>query len=207
MKTKSPGGFPLLATISFLFPVALAGCTTNHHVGGGYYLKTGPPGLWEPNPGWHKLYFGKPGGLPHQVWGYVGGPVHTKDDLVVFIGDTQPGKAQHSDGLFAAHGGAPLLEIQKTVLALEAEKERADVSSTIDRYQICYSYLKPLTNGLEFQFMQKRGLNNPRLTISITWDELTEIMDCVLSQGSRQKDRSGKSYLQIRYPDSNEQEL
>ena len=182
-----------------LLAVALVGCTTsNRPVGGGYYVKSVNWVSWESGGGSRELYFRKPWDRRVKVWGYVGGGVETKDDVAVFMGNTQPGKEEHSRGFFAVQGSGPLLEIEKTLLAFEAEKEKEDVSAFRYRFQILDWHLKRLPDGFELECSQ-HGVGQPHKFISVRWAELSTIMQRVRTSGSLQKDRSGKSYLQIQY--------
>jgi hypothetical protein len=154
-----------------LFPFLLAGCSTSTTpVGGGYYVKQTTNFSWEAGGGSRELYFHNPGGGRTLIWKYVGN-AHATDGLAVFIGNTEPGKEEHSEGLFAVQGGGPLLEVGKTLLTFEAEKQQTDVSNFIHKYVIDVFSLKGSDSGFEVQCLQ-HGVNKPGLSLSVTWAEL-----------------------------------
>jgi hypothetical protein len=178
------------------FGLVLVGCTTYRiRVGGAYCIKEVHGISWEAG-GSRALYFREPGGSEVQIWGSVGA-VQARDNVAVFMGNTQPGKGGHSRGFFAVEGSGPLLEIEKALWAFQADKERVNIVEFINRYSINDWYLKRLTNGFELQSSLSRGVNSTNFYVSITWEELSAIMRRVRTEGTLQKDRSGKLYLQI----------
>ena len=180
-----------------LVAVAMSGCTISHiPVGGSYSIREAHAISWESGGGSRELYFKKPSGWRVQVWGYVGA-VQAKDNVAVFMGNTQPGKEEHSEGFFAVRDGGPLLEITQPLLAYKAEKEGLDVPSYMGLCIYDY-YLKKLPDGFELECSQ-HGNNQPEIYIPVTWEELSVIMERVKAKGKLQKDRSGKSYLQVEY--------
>jgi hypothetical protein len=179
-----------------LLIVWLVGCTTSFKpIGGGYYIREVDLISWEPGAGSRQLFYRRSGGSRVLLSGYFMGHVLVKDRTAIFDATTLPGDYV----LFASEEGGPRLEVGNAILAFQAEKEKMDVSAFVEQHEVDTSYLKGLTDGIELQYSQRRGVNNPILHIALTWNELSIIMQRVRAEGRPQKDRSGMSYLRIDY--------
>lgn len=186
---KSAFSAILLLTLFF------SGCTTSSKpVGGGYYLQTTHYLSFEPPGSSESLYFRGPHGRA-KVWKNFTGPLLVEGGTALFVGTTQPGEYE----LLAVENGGTCFAVGKPILALQAERKSTGVSAFLAEHQIFTWSLKQLTNGFEFEYSQRHGVNNPHLHSTLTWTELSTIMHRVEAEGRPQKDSSGFSYLQLDY--------
>ena len=190
--------FKMTAATIICVILLLVGCTISWEpVGSGYYIKTVRGTL--PLGGYPNcelsLYFQKPGGRRVLVWKNFTGEIVVNDSTALFVTTARAGEYL----LFAVKDGVNPLEVGKAILAFQAEKEKADVPAFLEQHQIYTYTLKKLTDGFDLQYSKWRGNSNPFLHISLTWDDLSTIMQRVKAEGRPQKGRSGMSYLQIEY--------
>jgi len=121
--------------------------------------------------------------------------------MAVFEGTTRPAGDYK---LFAVQNGTPCVEVGSAIFAFEAERQKKESHAFLQQYVVYTSEAKRTDNGFQLLCGQ-HGVNQPHLTITITWSELATIMRQVEAEGHPQKDKSGGRYLQIDHSSNHEE--